>query len=107
MHRTMQRLHPFGMRNWRGQDGRQIIRHLPTTHRNLRGMHQMPFAEDGKACGAAAHINHRGAKLLFIFHQGRKPGGQRGGDKFLNFQITPHQAGTKIAERCFSGRDHM
>ena len=36
-------------------------------------MHQMAFAEDRKAGGAAAHINHRGAKLLFIFHQRRKP----------------------------------
>ena len=73
MHRAMQRFHPFRMRNRRGQDGRQIIRHLAATHRDLRGMHQMAFAEDREACGAAAHINYRGAKLLFIFHQRREP----------------------------------
>ena len=36
-------------------------------------MHQMAFAEDREACGPAAHINYRGAKLLFIFHQRREP----------------------------------
>ncbi len=41
-------------------------------HRHDIGMDQMAFQEDGDGGGAAAHVDHGGADLLFVLGQGWK-----------------------------------
>ena len=64
-----------------------IVGHLVTGNRNIGGMTNRPFGEDGNVCGATADIHNTDTQLTLIFRQHRMGTGQLLENDVVHFQI--------------------
>ncbi len=80
---------------------------MVAANRKLRGVQHLAFEKHRHGSGAAAHIDHRGAQLTLIAHQGSQPRRVRGRDQGGDIQLTARQAGGQRAQRRAAGIHHM
>jgi hypothetical protein len=90
---AIERLQPLGMDQRGGEALGDIGGDVIAAHRDLRRVQHLAFGKHGEGGGAAAHVNHGGAQLALIAHQGGKTRGQRRRDQPGNVQFAPREAG--------------
>ncbi len=95
---AIQSLQPFRVRKRSRESHRNIGRDMVTTDGKLRGMQHLAFEKHRHGGGAAAHVDHRGAKLAFIAHQSGQPRGVRGGHQSGDIQLAAGQTSRQCAQ---------